>query len=51
MTTDNEALTNIQKYYKIVKHHAYNLSDNEAVRNRQLSTVRVKQEAWSNEAL
>lgn len=51
MTTDNEALTNIQKYYKIVKHHAYNLSLTEAGRNKQLSTVRVKQEAWSNEAL
>ena len=51
MTTDSETLTNIQKYYSIVKHHAYNLSDNEAVRNRQLSTVRVKQEAWSNDAL
>lgn len=27
------------------------MSNNEAVRNRQLSTLRVKQEAWSNEAL
>lgn len=51
MTTDSETLTNIQKYYSIVKHHAYNLSLTEAGRNKQLSTVRVKQEAWSNEAL
>ena len=51
MTTDTEILTNLQKYYNIVKGHAYNLSNNEAVRNRQLSTLRVKQEAWSNDAL
>ena len=49
MTDNNtDILTNLQKYYAVVRDHAYNLPTE---RDKALSTLRIKQEAWSNEAL
>ena len=42
---------NLKTYYSIVKGHAYNLALTESGKNKQLSTLRVKQEAWTNDAL
>lgn len=42
---------NIKKYYSIVKHRAYNLPTATVDKDKQLQTLRVKQETWSNEAL
>ena len=45
---DSEIQTNLQKYYSIVRDHVYNLPVD---RSKAISMLRVKQEAWSNDAL
>ena len=45
---DSKALVNLHKYLSIVKHKDYNITDST---QQALSTLRIEQEAWRNDAL
>ncbi len=47
MFIDDEISANVQMYYQIVRDHVYNTGKS----NRALSTLRIKQEAFANDAL